>query len=46
MLYLRLPGESSGADREEEFARKLGIPVFYSISELIKNIPVLVIQND
>jgi hypothetical protein len=32
---LRLPGESPGADREVALARKLGIPVFYSIAELI-----------
>lgn len=31
---LRLPGESSGADREDAHARSLGIPVFYSIKEL------------
>lgn len=30
----RLKGESPGADREEAEARRLGIPVFYSISEL------------
>jgi hypothetical protein len=28
---LRLPGESSGADKEVELARKLGIPAFTSI---------------
>jgi hypothetical protein len=32
---LRLPGESPGADREVALALKLGIPVFYSIAELI-----------
>ena len=31
---LRLDGESSGADGEVEYAKKLGIPVFYSIEEL------------
>jgi hypothetical protein len=31
---LRLPGASSGADREVEYAQKLGIPVFYSIEEI------------
>ena len=31
---LRLEGESSGADGEVEFAKKLGIPVYYSIEEL------------
>lgn len=33
---LRLPGESKGADREVELAKELGIPVFYSIGELIE----------
>lgn len=32
---LRLSGESKGADDEEALARELGIPVFYSIGELI-----------
>ena len=31
---LRLPGESKGADREEEEARRMGIPVFRDIAEL------------
>jgi len=31
---LRLEGESLGADREVEFAKKHGIPVFYSTSDL------------
>ena len=31
---LRLPGESSGADREVEFARSNSIPVFYTIEQL------------
>lgn len=33
---LRLPGKSSGADGEVEEAKINGIPVFYSIEELIK----------
>lgn len=33
-VVLRLLGESSGADKEEEHARKVGIPVVYSIEEL------------
>ena len=33
---LRLPGESSGVDREIEIAKSLGIPVFYSVEELNK----------
>jgi len=33
---LRLPGLSPGADREVALARKLGIPVFYSVSELVE----------
>lgn len=34
---LRLPGESNGADREVAYAGKLGIPVFYSLEELIEH---------
>lgn len=32
---LRLPGESHGADDEITLAQKLGIPVFYSIDNLV-----------
>ena len=32
---LRLPGESKGADVEVERAKELGIPVYYSISDLV-----------
>ena len=32
---LRMIGESPGADREVELAESLGIPVFYSVPELI-----------
>lgn len=31
---LRLPGESSGADAEVKYARRIGCQVFYSIEEL------------
>lgn len=34
---LRLDGESSGADREIEHARKLDIPVFYNIKDLVNH---------
>ena len=33
---LRLPGESKGADMEVAEAKRLGIPVYYSIEELVK----------
>lgn len=33
---LRLPGESSGADIEVQDAIELGIPVYYSIDDIIK----------
>src|ERR1700756_4979544 len=33
---LRLPGESSGADKEVQLARKLTIPVFPDIDGLVK----------
>lgn len=32
---LRLPGESTGADREVAFAESLGIPVYHSLREVI-----------
>jgi len=32
---LRLDGESSGADGEVEFAKQLGIPVYYSVEDLV-----------
>lgn len=31
---LRLPGDSTGADGEVQFAEELGIPVFYSVKDL------------
>ena len=31
---LRLPGESSGADREVAYAKQTGKPIFYSVQEL------------
>lgn len=37
---LRLPGDSPGADAEIARANQLGIPVVYSIEELIKLYPV------
>ena len=33
---LRLDGESNGADREVARAKELGIPVYYSVSEILK----------
>lgn len=33
-VLIRLPGESSGADREVELATKLKIPVYYSLDSL------------
>ncbi len=32
---VRLPGESWGADTEEDAARQLGIPVYHSVQELV-----------
>jgi nucleoside 2-deoxyribosyltransferase len=34
---VRITGESSGSDREVEFADKHGIPVYYSVDEFIKD---------
>lgn len=31
---LRLPGESSGADREVKFAEEIGMPVYHKILEI------------
>jgi hypothetical protein len=31
---LRLPGESSGADKDEEIARERGLPVYRSLDEI------------
>lgn len=36
---LRLPGESSGADREVQLALDRGVPVFYSVYELKEAMP-------
>ena len=33
---LRLPGYSEGADREEAFARSIGVPVFYDVESLVE----------
>lgn len=50
---IRIFGESNGADKEVEFARKNSIPVFYSIRELIdypefkkKHKPIKTMIND
>lgn len=37
---LRLPGASSGADKEVELCQDLGIPVFYNIENLVENLSV------
>lgn len=36
---LRLPGESVGADLEAALAYSLGIPVFYSVADVIAFLP-------
>lgn len=35
VAIIRLPGESKGADAEEEFTRSLGKPVYYSVLDFI-----------
>lgn len=35
----RIPGESSGSDGEIEHAKKLGIPIYYSMEEVPQAIP-------
>jgi len=37
-VLLRLPGDSSGADREVALAKELGIPVVGSIGELLDKV--------
>lgn len=39
---LRLPGRSPGADREIELARRLGIPIVFSLEELAEVQPRLI----
>ena len=34
-ILLRIPGKSSGADKEVELAQSLNIPIFFDISSLI-----------
>jgi hypothetical protein len=34
---LRLPGPSSGADKEVKLAESLGVPVFHDIQEVVKH---------
>ena len=36
-ILLRIPGESSGADKEVELAKKCGLRVYFSEEELIAN---------
>jgi hypothetical protein len=44
-VLLRLPGESSGADREVMLAESIGIPVVFSMKELREsNIKELAVQ--
>lgn len=35
-LMLRLPGDSTGADREEQCALELGMPIWYSLEDMIE----------
>ena len=39
-VVLRLPGESSGANKEVALALSLGIPVCYSVEELLHRLPI------
>jgi len=38
-VMLRLPGESAGADGEAQFANDQGIPVLYSVEDLVDQYP-------
>lgn len=42
---LRLPGLSSGADKEEKFALDIGIKVFYTLETLLAELPVYYTSN-
>jgi hypothetical protein len=33
---LRLPGASKGADKEVEYAKEIGMPIFHSMDSLVK----------
>lgn len=41
-VVLRLPGESAGADREVQIARRANIPIVYSEEELFELFPVAI----
>lgn len=38
-VVLRIPGESPGAERELQIARKHSMPIFYHLQDLLENIP-------
>ena len=40
-VLLRLPGFSPGADREYDAAKILGMPVYNSLEECVRQLPVL-----
>jgi hypothetical protein len=42
---LRLPGDSTGADREVEFARSCGIPVYSSVLEVLDALAVTEVSD-
>ena len=33
--FIRLSGESGGADAEEQAAKRLGLPIYYSVAEFL-----------
>ena len=37
---LRIPGDSSGADKEVALAESLGLPVFFSIKDFVEAVPI------
>lgn len=46
-VVLRIPGESSGADKEVDLATSLGMEVFHSIEELKDHVdPITVVYRD
>lgn len=43
--FLRLPGESKGADIEAAKAKELGIPVYNSVSEIIEHVGTITLEG-
>jgi hypothetical protein len=40
-VVLRLPGDSPGADREVDFAKQLGMPIYFTLADCVRDLPKL-----